>query len=69
MDPDANLREQAELVGAHDPVSRDRRRELRIALAQWLNKGGHSPTWTNYPEAAKLFRHWARYRVTPEAFR
>lgn len=67
MDPNANLREQAELLahlrtGAAMAESRDARRsnrsrlaELRSALTDWLHGGGFAPDWSRYPAAARYF--------------
>lgn len=63
MDPNANLKEQAELIadGLPDAMS-DRRRlsELRRALFDWITGGGFEPDWRAYPAASKAYRVWLR---------
>lgn len=64
MDPNANLKEQAELLQQRRPDgslhSYDRYRlyDLRTALQEWIGKGGFEPTWSAYPDAAAAFRVW-----------
>lgn len=70
MDPNANLREQseilAELAPTVGPVPRERSerlRELRKALRHWLGMSGFAPDWTAYPHAAQSFKRWAGFPV------
>lgn len=63
MDPNANLKEQQELLTATSNDDKRRRRELREALQGWLDHKGFAPTWTDYPEATKAFRVWQRSRL------
>lgn len=66
MDPNANLREQAELLlptwQVSDLSTYDRRRlsELRRALQAWLSSGGFAPDSKAYPDAWKLYLVWVR---------
>lgn len=78
MDPNANLKEQAECIAdlafnrrdaatnghAAESVKYYRRHlaDLRAALTDWLNAGGFAPDWSRYPSAA-------RYYGQPRAFR
>lgn len=58
MDPDANLRSQADTT---DP---DELRELRHALAEWLAHNGFPPRWRDHDvHAVRDFIAWAtQYR-------
>lgn len=58
MDPNANLREQNELLHTESYGGKDRRAELRRALLSWLSSGGFEPNWSKYPEATKAYRKW-----------
>jgi hypothetical protein len=61
MDPNANLQEQANLIGRTDyGIDRRRLAELRRALQAWIAGGGFQPTWQAYPEAAREFKSWER---------
>lgn len=60
MDPNANLAEQASLLGATSSHDKQRRSELRRALSLWLARGGFAPDWSKHPQAAKEFRAWQR---------
>lgn len=47
MDPDANVREQNEIIRrmrAGQPFDHERLRELQNALRAWLQAGGFPPT-------------------------
>lgn len=62
MDPDANLREQEEIlsrnaatVGRIDRADRDRLIELRQALYAWIRDGGFAPDWEQAPRARKFY--------------
>ncbi len=62
MDPNANLAEQERIInnakanGVVSVVSRNPRlRELRLALAEWMNRGGFEPDWTAAPNAAQYY--------------
>ena len=58
MDPNANLREQEDIltqVGPVDCYERARLKKLRIALREWLDNGGFAPIWDNYPKAHRYF--------------
>lgn len=63
MDPNANLEAQAELlrkIALLNPCTEKRRlqrelRTLRLALTEWLAKGGFEPDWANYPATNKYF--------------
>lgn len=63
MDPNANLKEQSEILSEiktyaapeHRAILRARLKELRIALSQWLRKGGFAPEWAAFPRASKYF--------------
>lgn len=64
MDPNANLQEQSGLVDSPNPTTEDRNRlrELRISLLNWMHRGGFEPVWTDYDKATVLFNRWrARY--------
>lgn len=63
MDPNANLKEQNDLLNAESLSDKRRRAELRRALADWLWSGGFKPDWSKYPDAAKAFRKWQRNMV------
>lgn len=54
MDPNANLAEQATCT---EPA---RLRELRQALASWLQHGGFAPAWTEHHSASRCFLAWYR---------
>lgn len=58
MDPNANLKEQSELLEAQDRADISRRAELRRALLEWLCGGGYAPDWTLHPAAAKAYKRW-----------
>lgn len=59
MDPQANLTEQAELLLFTDPATHAARLlELRVALRDWLARGGFEPDWTDSPYAAQQFTRW-----------
>lgn len=72
MDPEANLAEQESILTAlraatPDEVramrirgERERLRELRDALLDWLNAGGFEPDWLKYPQAADFYEQRAR---------
>lgn len=72
MDPNANLREQEQLLGLrayylHFPSrrlarDRERLRELRAALAFWLARGGFPPDWTKAPKASSYYTARTRAR-------
>ena len=66
MDPNANLQEQAELIqelteyadNPDHPAVDNALTDLallRVALRQWLNRGGFEPDWTLAPNAAKYY--------------
>lgn len=69
MDPNANLREQAELLailakgaqrvfvetGEDARAIRRRLADLRALLAEWLQRGGFAPDWTRYPAASRYY--------------
>lgn len=52
MDPNANLQEQERRLL---PMDRARLRELREALAVWLQRGGFEPDWSACPRAASYY--------------
>lgn len=60
MDPNANLKEQAELLNATSNYDKRRRSELRQALQAWIANGGFAPDWSAYPEATKAYKQWVR---------
>lgn len=62
MDPNDNLREQAELIVT---PRRDKRRlrELREGLLHWTQRGGFEPNWDDYPEATKAFNAWRKRAI------
>ena len=60
MDPDANFAEQVRLLNAETPADKARRRELRLALAEWLARGGFSPDFGASPETWRAFKKWRR---------
>jgi len=67
MDPNANLKEQHELLAkrADGPLhnyDRYRLHELRTALREWIAGGGFVPDWTRYPEAADNYGTWSGQR-------
>lgn len=43
MDPNANVAEQRRLRRSKNPDDRARLRELRIALREWIARGGFPP--------------------------
>jgi hypothetical protein len=64
MDPNANLRRQEELFaelrrrGCSEELRAGWHRELdelRLALAEWLAKGGFEPDWSAAPWASIYF--------------
>lgn len=62
MDPNANLKEQAEIINVSFP---DRTRdqslrliELRKALRSWIERGGYPPEWHAHPRAAQYYFRW-----------
>lgn len=68
MDPDANLREQEELLKemaeyeadntTHHPAYRNAGVDLvivRLDLKDWLAKGGFEPDWSLAPNARKYY--------------
>lgn len=66
MDPNANLREQEEILTEIDNLPTNRHRkgerrlrprliELRQALIRWLSDGGFEPDWTKAPKASIYF--------------
>lgn len=65
MDPNANLREQEEILtalattlkGIGAKTVRRRLRELRDALTGWLQGQGFAPDWAKCPKAAKYYGH------------
>lgn len=68
MDPNANLREQADLLadphhGSLHNYDRYRLHDLRIALRDWLQGGGFAPDWDRYPAAAANFKRWQGSRA------
>lgn len=60
MDPDANLREQEDLLNqrTRDAHDRARLKELREALWGWLHGHGFEPQWHKCPTAAKHYRSY-----------
>lgn len=66
MDPNANLAEQASILAGrtqepaepYSEIDAPRLRELRVALDQWLYRGGFEPDWTAYPDATHRFYAW-----------
>ena len=59
MDPNANLREQDQLLTGKGDAAR--LRELRMALRVWLTDGGFEPDWAAYPRAARYYRQFRLY--------
>lgn len=61
MDPNANLKRQAELLPDFHTTSIARYEiyELRIALRLWLDRGGFAPNWDEHPKAATAYRQWS----------
>lgn len=57
MDPNANLKEQAGII-SYGSIKDTRLRELREALAEWLERGGFKPEWLAYPRASGRFFSW-----------
>ena len=60
MDPNANLREQEEILinRARTGMTRaysSRLRLLREALAGWIRSGGFEPDWTLAPHARQYY--------------
>lgn len=62
MDPDANLKRQQELLleTKNSSYARYEMYDLRVALREWLTKGGAEPKWDAHPQAAAAYRWWAR---------
>jgi hypothetical protein len=58
MDPNANLREQRDLIDSTDPDDVDRLGELRQALREWLDRGGFPPAWDRDPAVSWAFKRW-----------
>ena len=64
MDPDANLKEQADFnLLAMSLFDKRRLRELRFALQEWLTSGGFPPNWKAHSVATKAFHAWQRKMV------
>lgn len=71
MDPNANLKEQAELLHmqrhslvqtrAQRAQRMERLQELREALRDWIRGQGFEPTWADHPFAAKTFKRWLHF--------
>ena len=70
MDPNANLREQSELLiemseyeadgSTWHPAYLNARDDLqyhRSVLSEWLECGGFAPDWSKYPDASKYWGH------------
>lgn len=59
MDPNANLREQEQILTVpvlqRTPAQVARLGELRRALTGWLRRGGFEPAWSMCPLAARYF--------------
>lgn len=61
MDPNANILEQETLLTERfltDHLTSDdsdRLHELRIALVEWLGKGGFEPDWSKAPLASQYY--------------
>lgn len=62
MDPDANLREQEQIINRRGATRGSvyysdvaRLDELRRALGEWLARGGFDPNWTYGPTASIYF--------------
>lgn len=69
MDPNANLKEQEDIltqVGPQDSYSTARLRELRSALRGWLSKGGFDPDWAAAPNATV---YWRLLRIAPSGWK
>lgn len=67
MDPNANLRDQEELLQEIDEyddnpghparhLAIDDLRAARAGLSDWLARGGFEPDWSKAPNAAKYYR-------------
>lgn len=62
MDPNANLREQEELIvtrqrpdGTLHNYDRYELHDLREALTEWIARGGFEPDWSAAPNARKYY--------------
>ena len=56
MDPNANLREQEDILNETRGKGNARLRELRAALRDWVGNGGFMPTcWPECPRSAKYY--------------
>lgn len=65
MDMNANLARQQELLGEGYPDNSYARYEmydLRVALREWLARGGAEPDWSAYPLAAEAYKKWSSSR-------
>ena len=66
LDPDANLKEQADLIaeagrnGAWSQAGGVRLAQLRRALYDWTNAGGFAPQHHNHPFAWTEYLRWMR---------
>lgn len=62
MDPNANLRDQEALLQLPKLQSyqRDRLHELRVALRDWIRRGGFEPDWANCPKASDYYHKHGR---------
>lgn len=60
MDPDANLREQENILSSSARGAEDRVRlkELREALWGWLRSHGFEPRWSECPKASKHYKSY-----------
>jgi hypothetical protein len=73
MDPNANLREQEQLVASYagrklpDRHDAARLRYLRKALRAWLTDGGFEPDWAANPRAARYYKHFREYLAGAKA--
>ncbi len=70
MDPNANLKDQHDLMTEiaeyrdtpYHPAVANARKDLhdtRVALHEWLRRGGYAPQWDLYPTATLAYRRWA----------
>ena len=58
MDPNANLKEQNDLLDSVDEFDQERIADLREALYDWLARGGFQPDWDKYTQAGIAFNKW-----------
>ena len=68
MDPNANLREQEEILhrdgGRESDADFARLWDLRQALYDWLREGGFAPDWSTAPNASAYYASYIEHHAT-----